>query len=138
MSSRASAILVEPDLAETFNAAPECEQERVKNAMRALLRLVPPTPDKAHRLSKKETELFLRINRNLSEEKQNRYDELTEKRLAGTLTRKEHQELGELIKEVQQIWIARLRAVNDLARLRRVTPEEMVKQLELDPRVDPS
>jgi len=138
MSSRASVIRVEPDLAETFNTAPEHEQERVKNAMRTLLRIVPPTPDKAQRLSRKETGLFLKINRNLSEEKQKQYDELTERRLDGTLTRKERKELGELIKEVQQIWIARLRAVNDLARLRRVSPEEMFKQLELDPRVIPS
>jgi hypothetical protein len=133
MPAKASVIQVEPELAEAFNAAPKLEQERVKAAMRAALRLVSPASSKAQRLSKAETELFLKINRNLSDEKQQRYDELTEKRLDGILTEAEHAELGELIKEVEQIWGERLWAVIELARLRNVSPEEMMKRSEFIP-----
>jgi hypothetical protein len=62
MSTRSAVIQVEPDLAEAFNAVPKLEQERIKSAMRSLLRLVPPAHKKARRLSKRETELFLKIN----------------------------------------------------------------------------
>ncbi|MGH9937615.1 MAG: hypothetical protein ACREAM_15305 [Blastocatellia bacterium] len=135
MATRSAVIQVEPDLAEAFNAAPEQQQERVKSAMRSLLRLVPTIREKAPRLSKKESALFLKINRNLSEDKQKRYDELTEKRLDDRLTEQEYSELGALIKEIEQIWGERLQAVIDLARLRKMAPEKMMKQLELDPRV---
>src|SRR5215510_10897152 len=135
MSTKTAVIQVEPDLAEAFNAAPKQQQERVKSGMRSLLRPVPTNRKKASRLSKRETALFLKINRNLSEDKQKRYDELTEKRLDGRLTKKEYSELGELIKEIEQIWVERLQAVIELARLRKTSPEKMMKRLELDPRV---
>ena len=135
MSTKTAVIQVEPDLAEAFNAAPKQQQERVKSAMRSLLRPVPTNRKKASRLSKRETALFLKINRNLSEDKQKRYDELTEKRLDDRLTKKEYSELGELIKEIEQIWVERLQAVIELAQLRKTSPEKMMKRLELDPRV---
>jgi hypothetical protein len=81
MSTRTAVIQVEPDLAEAFNAAPKQQQERVKSAMRSLLKPVPTSRKKAPRLSKKETELFLKINRTMAEDQQKRYDQLTEKRL---------------------------------------------------------
>lgn len=131
MAIRSAVIRVEPDLAEAYNSAPAQEQSRLRAVLRTELRLVrkPVAP----RLSKKESELFLKINACLSDEKQQRYDKLTKKRLSGKLTDLEHAELGELIKEVEQIWVERLRAVADLARLRGVTPEEIIKQLELAP-----
>lgn len=133
MSTRSSVIQVEPDLAEAFNAAPKQQQERVKSAMRSLLKGVPTNRKKAPRLSKRESALFLKINRNLSEDKQKRYDELTEKRLDGRLTKREYSELGKLIEEVEQIWVERWQAVIDLAKLRKISPREMMRQLGVDP-----
>jgi hemerythrin-like domain-containing protein len=133
MSTRSAVIQVEPDLAEAFNTAPKQQQERVKSAMRSLLRLVPSDPKSANRLSKKETEIFLRINRTLPEDKQQRYEELTEKRVEETLTKKEHKELLSLIEELQQIWVERLQAIVDLAKLRKIPPREMMRQLGVDP-----
>lgn len=133
MATRSAVIQVEPDLAEAFNAAPKQQRERAKSAMRSVLKLVPPTPKQAKRLSKKETELFLKINRTLSEDKQQRYDELTEKRFEETLTKKEHAELLKLIEEIEQIWVERLQAVIDLAKLRKISPREMMRQLGVDP-----
>ncbi|MFN0108146.1 MAG: hypothetical protein ACKVZH_04765 [Blastocatellia bacterium] len=131
MATRSAVIHVEPDLAAAYNSAPEQEQSRLRAVLRSELRLFrkPVAP----RLSKKESELFLKINACLSDGKQQRYDKLTRKRLGGKLTDLEHAELGELIKEIEQIWVARLQAVADLARLRKVTPEEIMKQLELAP-----
>jgi hypothetical protein len=62
MVSRSAVVQVEPDLAEAFNAAPERQQERAKPAMRSALKLIPFHEEKTQRLSKKEAELFLRIN----------------------------------------------------------------------------
>ncbi len=54
--------------------------------MRQVLRAAPEGKKKALRLSPAESRLFLKLNRNLSDDRQQRYDELTEKRLAGKLT----------------------------------------------------
>lgn len=131
MATRTAVIRVEPDLAEAYNSAPVQEQARLKAVLRTELRLVPKQT--APRLSKKESELFLKINDCLSDERQARYDTLTNKRLDGELSEAEQAELGELIKEIEQLWFKRLRAVADLARLRKVTPETIIKQLELSP-----
>ncbi|GEM_PF-1273740 len=132
MSTRSTVIQVEPDLAEAFNAAPKQEQERAKSAMRSALKLVPFPKEQAQRLSKKETELFLKINRTLTEDQRRRYDQLTEKRLDGTLTKRERKELEELILEIERMGVERLRAVIELARLRKVAPDRLIKQLEID------
>jgi hemerythrin-like domain-containing protein len=133
MATRSSVIQVEPDLAEAFNAAPKTRKKQALSAMRQVLRPARRHKVKVSRLSKKETELFLKINRTLSEDKQQRYDELTEKRFEETLTKREHAELLRLIEDLQQIWIERWQAVIDLAKLRKISPREMMKQLGVDP-----
>ncbi len=133
MSARSAIIQVEPDLAEAFNAAPKQDKERVKSAMRSLLRLVPPAPRKAPRLSKKETELFLKINRGLSEKQRQRLDDLNEKIEESFLTDEEHAELMRLTNRVERLWVERLRAIIDLAKLRKIPPEELMRQLEIEP-----
>ncbi|MGH9765883.1 MAG: hypothetical protein ACREAB_00495 [Blastocatellia bacterium] len=131
MATRSSVIQVEPDLAEAFNSAPEQQQERAKSAMRSVLKLVPFPEEKAHRLSKKETQLFLKINRTLTEDQQKQYDHLTEKRLNGTMTRGEYGELENLILEIERMGVERLQAVIELARLRKVAPDQLITQLEI-------
>ncbi|MGE0132458.1 MAG: hypothetical protein AB7U82_30615 [Blastocatellales bacterium] len=135
MANRTSAIIVDAGLAEAYNAAPKTEQKKALSAMRGVLRKPKPDRIKDPRLSKKETKLFLRINRTLTPEEQQRYEELTEKRLDETLTKSEHAELGELIKDIERIWVDRLRAITELARLRKISPQEMMRRLEIDPRV---
>lgn len=133
MSTRNSVIQVEPDLAEAFNAAPKARKRQALSAMRQVLRSAKERKVKVLRLSKKETELFLKINRTLPEDKQQRYDELKEKRFEETLTKKEHAELLRLIVDIEQIWVERLQGVIDLAKLRKISPREMMKQLGVDP-----
>jgi hypothetical protein len=133
MATRSSVIQVEPDLAEAFNAAPKTRKKQALSAMRQVLRPARRHKVKVPRLSKKETELFFKINRTLPEDKQQRYDELTEKRFEEALTKREHAELLKLIEDLQQIWIERWQAVIDLAKLRKISPREMMKQLGVDP-----
>ncbi|HEY6403458.1 MAG TPA: hypothetical protein VI479_18690 [Blastocatellia bacterium] len=133
MATRSSVIQVEPDLAEAFNAAPKTRKKQALSAMRQVLRPARRHKVKVPRPSKKETELFLKINRALPEDKQQRYDELTKKRFEETLTKREHAELLRLIEDLQQIWSERWQAVIDLAKLRKISPREMLKQLGIDP-----
>lgn len=127
MAVRSSVIRVEPDLAEAYNSAPAQEQARLKAVLRTELRLVrkPVAP----RLSKKESELFLKINAYLPEERQDRFDELTEKRKKNLLTKVERVELLQLAEESEQIWVERIRAITELAKLRQTTPDELMDSL---------
>ncbi len=127
MAAKSAVIRVEPDLAEAYNSAPPQEQARLKAVLRTELRLVrKPT---APRLSKKESELFLKINACLSEERQDRFDELTAKRKQNLLTKTERAELLQLAEESEQIWVERIHAITELAKLRRITPDELMDSL---------
>lgn len=127
MAARSSVICVEPDLAEAYNSAPEQEQARLKAVWRTELRLVrkPVAP----RLSKKESGLFLKINDSLPDERQDRFDKLTAKRKRNLLTNAERKELLQLAEESEQIWVERIRAISELAKLRRTTPDELMDSL---------
>jgi hypothetical protein len=133
MSTRSAVIQIEPELAEAFNAAPKQEQERVKSAMRSLLHLVPSTPPPPQRLSQKETELFLKINRGLSEKQQRRLAALNEKIEESVLTEAEQAELLRLSDRVEKLWVERLRALIELAKRRKIPPEDLMRQLEIEP-----
>lgn len=134
MAARQSTITINIDakLAEAYNQVPALGRKKfLLTVKQALQELVEP---KTLRLSKKETELFLRINQTLPPEKQQRYDELKKKRRDETLTPAEHTELLQFVSEIETIWADRLQAVIALAKLRRVTPQELMKQLGIEPR----
>ncbi|MFN0120732.1 MAG: hypothetical protein ACKV2V_09545 [Blastocatellia bacterium] len=134
MTIKRASIIVEARLAEAYNTAPKTRQRKALSAMRQALRTVPGGKPAAPRLSEKETELFLRINRNLPAEQQLRYDELREKREQETLTPTEHDELRQFVAEVETLWADRLQALTELARLRRIPARELMKQLGIESR----
>lgn len=138
MATRTSTITVDAELATAYNMAPKLRQREALSVFRQALRIVPPDHPSSGQLSKKETALFLKINRNLSEEEQTRYDALTERRLNSKLTAPERAELEALVQKVEQIWAERWQAIGELARLRKVSPATMMQQLELDPRAESS
>jgi protein required for attachment to host cells len=131
MANGTATIAVDAKLARAYNAAPKAMQRKVQAALRQALRQHSVAP----RLSKRESALFLRINRTITDEQQQQYERLTAKRLAGTLTKREHAELGALIAELERLGVDRLQAVIELARLRKIPPAELAKQLELEPLV---
>jgi len=133
MATRTATIVVEAELAADYAAASKTKRKKALSAMRRALRATPALKTKAPRLSKRETELFLKLNRTLPEDERQRYEELTEKRIEETLTKKERAELLKLIEELQQIWVERWQAVIDLAKLRKISPQEMMRQLGVDP-----
>lgn len=135
MAGRATAILVDPKLAAAYNAAPQTRRKKALTVFRQALREQGAVGNAAPRLSKKETALFLTINRTLPDAQQQRYEELMEKRWEETLTKKEHTELLQLVDALQQVWIDRLQAILDLAKLRKLPPHEMMRQLGVDPEV---
>jgi hypothetical protein len=138
MSSRTAAIIVDADIAQAWESASTAKKKQLQVQIKKWFEVseqakkkVPQT--RVPRLSKRESELFLKINRTLPEDEQRRYDELMEKRVEETLTKKEHMELLKLIEELQQIWVERWQAVIDLAKLRKISPQEMMRQLGVDP-----
>jgi hypothetical protein len=132
MATEPATITVEPSLARAYNAATKTTQKRVQAALRQALRQAPSPVTATPRLSKRESQLFLRINRTITETQQQQFEDLTAKRLAGTLTKREQAELGALITEFEQLGVDRLQAIIELARLRKVPPAELAKQLELE------
>ncbi|MGH9842789.1 MAG: STAS/SEC14 domain-containing protein [Blastocatellia bacterium] len=132
MANGTEAILIDAGLAAAYNSAPKTKQKKALSALRRALQ--EPVSSGIPRLSKKETSLFLRINRGLPQEKQQRYDELRQKREDETLTQAEHAELLQFVEEIETIWADRLQAILALAKLRRISPRELMKQLEIEPR----
>jgi hypothetical protein len=135
MANGTATIAVDSKLARAYNAAPKATQRKVQAALRQALRQPPLPVSTTQRLSKRESALFLRINRTITDEQQQQYERLTAKRLAGTFTKREHAELGALIAELERLGVDRLQAVIELARLRKIPPAELAKQLELEPLV---
>jgi hypothetical protein len=134
MATRKATITVDPSLATVYSAAPETQQKQAQLAMHRALQASLVCSSKEPRLSKKETALFLRINRSLAPEQQERYDELRAKREDETLTPAEHTELLQCVAEIGTLWIDRLEALLTLARLRHVSPQQLMQQLGIDPR----
>ncbi len=83
--------------------------------------------------SGKETELLQAIYKKLPSNILKRYDSLTAKRQTETVTDAEYEELMTLVKEVEQYNVTRLGYIVELAALRGVTPQELMKQLGLMP-----
>ncbi len=85
-------------------------------------------------LSEAESELFLKINRGLPFDQQRRYDELTEKRRAETLTPEEYNELLRITEQVEKLHVERLEHLCKLADLRQVPLPALMDQLGIQPR----
>jgi len=134
MATRSATITVDSSLAAVYNAAPKTRQQQARLAMRWALQASLVTSPKEPRLSKQETALFLRINRSLTPEQQERYDELRAKREDETLTPAEHVELLQFVEEIETLWIDRLQALLELARLWRISPQKLMQQLAIVPR----
>lgn len=91
--------------------------------------LVVQAKRRAPSLSSEESVLLQQINRGLPVALQTRFTELDAKRWAETLTTTEHQELLELIAQIEQFDVERVTALGELARLRKVPLRTLMKQL---------
>lgn len=80
-------------------------------------------------LSAKESVILRQVNEWMPSETWQKYQELREKLWAETLTEAEHQLLIEISHQIEIINAQRIRFIAELARLRRVSLEEMMSQL---------
>ena len=80
-----------------------------------------------------ESELLLKINQPVPVEMQRRYDELIARRDERTLTPEEHQELLRLTDQVETLEAERIGRLIELAKLRQVSFDEVMRQLGLPP-----
>lgn len=78
-----------------------------------------------------EAELLPKINCGLPREVQQRYEELIEKRDARTLSPEEYSELLQLTERAEQADVERVGALIELARLRQISLDELVRDLGL-------
>lgn len=86
---------------------------------------------KAPHLSKRETELFMEINKGFEQEFQDRYDLLKEKMENGTMNLLENEEFIGMTETVEARNVTRLQCIVELAQLRKVTVPELMNQLGL-------
>jgi len=84
-------------------------------------------------LSEAETRLLLKINQDLPPESRNRMNELIDKRQAGLITPSELEELIQLTDQTEEIGVERLKCLIELAALRNVTLDELMRQLGIKP-----
>ncbi len=84
-------------------------------------------------LSEKETELLLKINQGLAPALQQRLNELIDKRQSHTISPPELEELIRLTDQVEAFDVERLKHLIELAHLRGVTLDELIKKLGIKP-----
>ena len=84
---------------------------------------------KAPSLPKRETELLQKINQGLPSALQQRYDGLTTKLQAETITSAEHQELLQLIDQIELADAERMQHLVELAQLRNLSLNGLMNQL---------
>lgn len=80
-----------------------------------------------------EAQLLQRIHQPLSDTTQQRYNQLSEKLRAETISSDEHQELLSLVDVVEQADVDRLQCLIDLAQLRQVPLNDLMNQLGIHP-----
>lgn len=115
-----------PDLLDKVSHLDNSEFESFVNAVLALRakRVAPVLPQK-------ESDLLEKIYTKLPAAIQERYDLLTEKRRAGTISAEEYGELLELVHISEHYNVERLKCIVELAALRKVTVEQLMEQLGL-------
>lgn len=86
-------------------------------------------------LTQNETELLKKINSGAPTVIQKRYDFLIKKRSNETLKDEEYQELLELTAYMENLGVKRLEYLLELAKLRNLSLDEIVEQLQLKPRL---
>lgn len=84
---------------------------------------------KAPSIPKREAELLQKINQGLATAFQHRYDELTTKLQADTITSEEHQELLQLIDQIELADAERMQHLIELAQLRNMSLDGLMNQL---------
>ncbi len=115
---------------EILNGVSDLETPELEKFLAAVAQLL--AKKKVKTLSKRETELLLKINKPLLSDKlQQTYNTLYEKLQNDELTPAEHSRLLTLIKKREKKGEKRLAALIELAQLKNISPKELMRQLGL-------
>jgi hypothetical protein len=87
----------------------------------------------ANVISKKESELLLKINIGLSDTEQLLFNHLIEKRDAETITNEAFEQLVELTDKSEALNVQRMKALVELSKLRGVTLSQLMADLNIKP-----
>lgn len=83
-------------------------------------------------VSEQERELLFKINNVIPVVSQERYALLSEKMQAETITPSEHKELLKLVEKLEAKYVKRLEYLIELARIRNLSLQQLMKQLHLN------
>ena len=83
-------------------------------------------------VSEQERELLFKINNVIPVISQERYALLSEKMQAETITASEHTELLKLVEKLEAKYVKRLEYLIELARIRNMSLQQLMKQLHLN------
>jgi len=88
---------------------------------------------RARNLPKIEAQLLKKINKGLPRDVRKQFDALNAKRRAETLTSGEHRKLLQLIEQIENANVERVKNLAELARIRGMTLTALMKDLEIQP-----
>lgn len=127
----ASQVQSEVSLDELLNGIAQLETPELDHLINRALTLrakrIAPS------LRENETKLLQRINRGLRPQTQQRYNVLTAKRRAETLSSAEHEELLDLVDRIERADAERIQALTKLAQLRDVSVTTLMAELGIHP-----
>lgn len=138
MNTAARKISIIQQIASINNDAliKEIEQQlikiRLKYKSEATEDVLVLTDKERHNLSARETELLLNINAGLPLAVQQRYEELSRKNVREEITETEHQELLQLLPQVEAKTVERLKYLVELGQLWNMSVDQVMKKLEIN------
>jgi DNA-binding CsgD family transcriptional regulator len=100
-----------------FKAVARLPQLELDRFIAQVVKLRSPT--EGHKLSRRESELLLKINQGIPAEIQRRYDDLIARRQNFALTPTEYEELLRLTNQIEMLDAQRIEYLSKLARLRK-------------------
>lgn len=133
MANGTMTITVDAEVGKAWNAASPAQRKRVQTQLKTWLNDSALPRKQAPHLSRKESELLLTINQDLDDQHRQRIIELTDKMESKSITAKEHAELLRLVEESEALAVTRLRAIIELAKYRKVPPDQILRQLGMEP-----
>lgn len=126
-----SKVQVELDMNEVLHGLSELQKDEFEAFVDKVLLL--RAKRKVPSLTKNEVELLQKINVQLGETEKVRLEQLSKKLDDETLTKAEHQELTVLLERVEVLDSERMSALVELAALRDMTLEDVMKQFGFPP-----
>jgi hypothetical protein len=133
MANGTMTITVDADTGKAWNAASPAQRKRLQVQLKTWLNDRALPRKQAPHLSRKESELLLKINQDLSAQHRQRMAELTDKMEFASITKAEHAEMMRLVEEAEALAVTRLEAVIELAKYRKIPPDQMLRQLGMEP-----